>query len=109
MEISVVIGVSGNPALLQPTLNSVSAAIARAKRAGLHCDVTETRIPEGKDPAPFRNRAVRAAEGRYIAWIESGDLISSNWLVDAASLLKSEGRKNLVLHPECSLFFGGSR
>lgn len=105
-NVAVIIGISGDvPVFLQPTLNSLAAAIANAKRAGIDCSVTEVKIPSGCDPAPYRNRAISKARARYIAWVEGGDLVSSNWITESVRLARK--RRNVVLHPEVSFFFGG--
>src|SRR5262245_49925213 len=107
-SVTVIIGVPGDGsalALLQPTLNSVTAAVENARTSGISCEVSQT--PLGADPAPARNRAIRAAPGAYVAWIQAGDLLSANWISESLKLLLRHGGKRLILHPEVSLVFGG--
>jgi glycosyltransferase involved in cell wall biosynthesis len=63
-----------------------------------------TRI-EVRDPGLARNHGVGIASGRYIAFLNAGDLFSENWLARAFHLVVENSATRLVLHPELNVYF----
>jgi glycosyltransferase involved in cell wall biosynthesis len=59
---------------------------------------------EVRDTGLARNQGAAVARGRYLTFLEAGDLLSENWLAAAFKLAVTDGR--FVLHPEQSLHFG---
>lgn len=63
------------------------------------------------DPGLARNSIVKAANGKYITFIDGDDLMSENWLIDGYSTLNDKeadhsGINNYVAHTELSVEFG---
>jgi glycosyltransferase involved in cell wall biosynthesis len=58
------------------------------------------------DSGLARNHGAGLASGRYVAFLNPGDLFSENWLTAAFGLARGSGDDRLVLHPELNLFFG---
>lgn len=57
------------------------------------------------DPCRCRNWGIRAAKGRFAAFLAGGDLISENWLAAAHAEAIEKGEP-CVFHPRWSLSFG---
>lgn len=56
------------------------------------------------DPGLSRNFAVSKSCGRYVSLVDADDLLSSNWLKEAFSMVSSTNEAILV-HPEANLTF----
>ena len=57
------------------------------------------------DTGPSRNYAVSKANGKYVAFLDGDDLVSSNWFVMALKMLES-AKEKIIVHPEAILTFG---
>ena len=99
MKVSVIIGITGSNSPLDRTRESVRASVESARQKGIGCSVTEV-------PANLRDEAILASSGKYVAWVEGGDLISSNWITECVELLERREGEPLLLHPEVSILFG---
>jgi glycosyltransferase involved in cell wall biosynthesis len=53
-----------------------------------------------------RNRGAEISRGRYLTFLEAGELLSENWLAAAFRFGFTETDQALVLHPALSLSFG---
>lgn len=60
------------------------------------------------DLGSSRNFAVSKATGRYVAFIDADDIMSSNWLRSAYEKLESEPYGEFVAHSELTIEFGGA-
>ena len=57
------------------------------------------------DLGKSRNFATKKATGKVIAFIDADDLVSSNWLAEAYSIIKNH-KAPILVHPEAVLDFG---
>jgi glycosyltransferase involved in cell wall biosynthesis len=57
-------------------------------------------------PGSSRNHGARIAAGRYLAFLDAGDLFSGNWLAFAFCLAAALQDERIILHPEFNLYFG---
>ena len=57
------------------------------------------------DPGLSRNYAAKHAHGKYLAFLDGDDLVSSNWYLEAYNMLASS-KEEILVHPEASLTFG---
>jgi hypothetical protein len=129
-DLTIVLNGHHEGALIHRSLRSVVRSIEYAVVRGLRCELLVildrpdlatkdyfSRVEDGPfrvlevefgDPALARNAGVEHASGAYVAFVDGDDLISANWLAAAfefAEQHRHSGRQ-LVLHPEFSLFFG---
>ncbi|MBR6965232.1 glycosyltransferase [Candidatus Saccharibacteria bacterium] len=70
-------------------------------------DNGEVRIFENKfgDTGPSRNFSVKQANGKYVAFLDGDDLMSSNWFIKGIEILEQATAETIV-HPEAVLTFG---
>jgi glycosyltransferase involved in cell wall biosynthesis len=54
-----------------------------------------------------RNAGAELSRGRYLTFLDAGDLLSENWIATAFQFAVANPAQALVLHPELSLHFGG--
>jgi len=59
------------------------------------------------DQGLVRNRAVAAAVGDHVAFLDGDDLWSENWLVEAHRMCRADPGR-VIAHPEVNWFFGQS-
>lgn len=115
-----------------PTLTSVEDAIVGVEKLGLRVERLvglDSPTPECDeffsqatmvdwtlhrfafaDPFLTRNALAAKARGRWIAFVDADDLISENWLEEAASLLlkaEKSGEK-IIVHPQLNWIFEGA-
>ena len=65
-------------------------------------------VTDEGDPGLARNKAVEAASGDYVGFLDGDDLWSGNWLVEAHRLCASEPNF-VVAHSEANVVFGEVR
>lgn len=61
---------------------------------------------EFQDPGLSRNHGVELSSGRYVAFMDAGDLFSENWLAEAIRFAAAHATELPVLHPELNVYFG---
>lgn len=71
-------------------------------------DWTKIELQEG-DLGRTRNAIVSELKGRFIAFLDSDDLFSENWLAEAAEVLieAEKASERVIVHPELNWFFDG--
>ncbi len=131
MDLSVIVTAHNETVVCGPTMKSADLAIAAAEAAGhtvqriiaLDNATPDTHayfhgpafdhwerweIQQG-DLGRTRNEVIPQCAGRFIAFLDSDDLFSENWLAEGVTLLKTaeaEGRK-VIAHPEMNWLFDG--
>ncbi|MBU2980654.1 glycosyltransferase family 2 protein [Lentibacter algarum] len=60
------------------------------------------------DQGETRSALADIASGRYLAFLDADDLLSSNWLLAAMTLLEAQSNDRMIAHPELIWQFDGS-
>lgn len=129
VDISVVVNGHREGGLASATLRSVDAAVADARDKNLRVEVilvldrgdaitsevfhhyadarrdVRILIADVGDLGLARNAGVRAANGRFVAFVDGDDLWGRNWLSAAKHAAEADARR-IVWHPELSVIFG---
>ena len=130
IDISVVLNAHREGLLIHKTLRSIRRAIEVAARAGLRCEIVAVLDKADEETVAYfsraevrdlraiavdygdtglsRNHGVDLAGGRFVAFVDGDDLISSNWLTHCYDYYAQHGQSGraLVLHPEVNFYFG---
>lgn len=117
--------------LAQATLRSVLQAVNRARQSGLRAEILlvldragddtravfdefsaahdscRTLVVDHGDLGKSRNSACQAAESEWMAFVDADDLWGADWLTAASSAAAADDRE-VVWHPEISLYFPAS-
>lgn len=129
-DLTVVINAHAETVVAGPTMRSAELAIAAVERVGFGVErLIGLRAPtpqccaffaqfvdwsavefEFSDSYRVRNALARRARGQWIAFMDSGDLMSENWLANAATMLKEAERRSerVIVCPELNWGFGVS-
>lgn len=59
-----------------------------------------------RDKGLSRNHGAEISHGRYLTFLDAGDLLSENWLAAAFEFSKKDADQTFVLHPQFTLYFG---
>lgn len=128
IDVSVLVIADRDTRSLRPTVHSVLAATARAETLGLSCEVIiatsrsiklpplESHMSSHDSPLRIlrsdattrggaRNEAVRSATGTTVAMIDSGDMMTPDFLARAHSAAMSTDRE-CIIHAAAVLSFG---
>jgi glycosyltransferase involved in cell wall biosynthesis len=129
IEITAVLNAHAEGVLAGPTIVSFERAIAVARQSGLTVEglIVMDRPDAGTrlqfedagarhrllftdhgDPGPARNSAVKAAKGRFVAFLDGDDLWSEDWLASAHQLCAADPQVT-VAHSEVDVIFGRER
>lgn len=131
-DLTVIVTAHNETLVSGPTMRSADAAIARAEADGFTVErivaldaVTEacgayfmqdafshwTRVHlDERDLGRTRNVMLPRTSGRYIAFLDSDDMFSENWLAEGIKVLnaaEAAGEK-IIAHPELNWIFDGS-
>lgn len=133
LDLTVAVTAHNESVIAGPSMRSAEAAILAAeidgftveRRVGLDRPTDECRAFYGQsglkrwtvtefdfaDPFLTRNALVQAASGRWIAFVDSDDLLSENWLVHACRRLAiaEAERDKVIVHPELNWIFEDSQ
>ena len=126
-DISVVITAHREGKLLAATLQSVEHAAHLAKAGGLKVEIVtvldngdeETRrVLSGAlnidqiitvsfgDPGLSRNEGIQASRGQMICLVDGDNLVSRNWLIEAAKLIRENLGEKIIVHAAIEITFG---
>jgi len=130
-DLTVVVTVHDQTAVCGPTMDAVDLAVGAVRARGrtvqpvialaAATEVTgryvdqpcfdhwERRRLPSRDPGRVRNAIAEQSEGRHLAFVEAGDLISENWLEESLAVLDAAaGRgERVIAHPELDVVFDG--
>lgn len=91
----------------------LDAATERTRASLSHPAYADWRVIElaERDLGRARNRVVRRARGKYIAFLDADDLFSENWLTEGAVVLDAAASagEQVIAHPEINWFFDDDR
>lgn len=128
-DLSVVMTAHDETVVSGPTMASAEAAIAAAERAGLTVErvvaldsptpachayfhqpafaAWRTEVLELGDVGATRNRMAELAKGELLAFLDSDDLFSENWLSDGCRRLQQAAAagERAIAHPELNWLF----
>jgi hypothetical protein len=132
-DITLIVTAHNEATVCGPTMRSAEATLAFARERGYDVETLigldsptpataayfaperwpgwEVTTVELRDVGRVRNHMARLASGRYVAFLDADDLLSENWLAEAAASLDraaAEGRREIA-HPELNVFFDGMR
>ena len=133
IDISVIVTAHYETVVTGMTMISANASVKAAERAGYtvekiiildaategtrsclnnpaYSDWNVIEITE-RDLGRARNRAVRMAHGKYIAFLDADDLFSENWLSESAAVLDQAAAagEQVIVHPEINWIFDGDQ
>lgn len=133
VDLTLVVTAHDETAVCGPTMRSADLAVAAARERGytvqtvlgLDAASEETtayfaqscfdhwdhRVLDEGDLGRARNRLVPECQGRYVAFLDSDDLFSENWLAEAIAALDAaaEQGERAIAHPELNAVFDGQR
>jgi len=132
VTLSVAVNSHAEGRLLRPTLRSVAAALTKLASTGVSCELiivldnatSETRAEAhhwrdgprlalpirvveavNGDAGESRNSATREARGRYLAFCDGDDIVTSNYFAASLKMLAEAGGP-MIVHPETVVSFG---
>ena len=132
ITLSVVVNAHGEGRLLRPTLRSIAAAISEVTAAQFSCELiimldtptaltvreAQRWIESDRAPVPVRvvevsngdagasrNSGAEQARGRYVAFCDGDDLVSTNYLVEGLRALQDSPQR-IIVHPASVVSFG---
>lgn len=132
-DLTLVVTAHDETAVCGPTLASADRAVAAARDAGLtvqaviclsaptdrtrayfeqdRFDHWERRVLEEADAGRAYGTLVPRTEGRHLAFLDAGDLLSRNWLVAGVRELEAAAERQVraIAHPELTVVFDGQR
>lgn len=131
MELSLIVTAHDETIVCGPTMKSADLAVAAAEAAGISVEriialdaATEgcrhyfaqpkfdrwTRYEfEEADLGRTRNAVLERCSAKYVAFLDSDDLFSENWLVEGVKILRQAERdgRRVIVHPEMNWLFDG--
>lgn len=132
VDLTIIVTAHNETIVCGPTMMSADAAIARARREGFTVEpliVLDSATDacreyfeqpafdhwgrvyvEERDLGRTRNKVIPDTKGRFIAFLDSDDLFSENWLSEGIKLLNraEDAGEKVVAHPELNWLFDGA-